>query len=345
MKIYHLVWSMKIGGVPTMISDIANEQVQNNDVTIVILNNMEASSVIESLDPRITIHRLNRPEGSKNPWYLLKLNILLLQESPDIIHCHATTMYKWLLFCRHFPCVVTIHNARPLKNYGGYKHIYAISNSVKHVIKQNSGQNSIVVYNGIHPEQVKKTNNRYVPLSTLKIVCVGRIFEYKGQQLLIEAADVLRSKEITDFSITLIGYGENKENLENRVKQLGLERHVFFTGAMSREDIFRSLCEYDLYIQPSITEGFGLTLAEAMSAKIPVLTSDLEGPMEVIDNGNHGFFFKSESIDSLVEKITSFYRGDIEIDVDSAYKFVCNNFDIKVTAQRYIDEYKRSMIG
>ena len=56
----------------------------------------------------------------------------------------------------------------------------------------------------------------------------------------------------------------------------------------------RAFPSYDLLVQPSRYEGFGLTVVEGMAAGVPVLVSDIEGPMEVIDKGRHGFAFRSE---------------------------------------------------
>ena len=84
--------------------------------------------------------------------------------------------------------------------------------------------------------------------------------------------------------------------LDNYCKKTG--RHSFYhrlyrrrrernlpNGFKSREYVYENLCQYDLYVQPSIFEGFGLTLAEAIAAEVPVITSDLEGPVEVIAGG------------------------------------------------------------
>lgn len=67
-----------------------------------------------------------------------------------------------------------------------------------------------------------------------------------------------------------------------------LEDHVIFEGLKEQAWIYENLCRYDLFIQPSRYEGFGLTVAEAISAKVPVLVSNIEGPLEIIDGGRLG---------------------------------------------------------
>lgn len=53
----------------------------------------------------------------------------------------------------------------------------------------------------------------------------------------------------------------------------------------NQEWIYHNLCNFDLFIQPSRFEGFGLTVAEAIAAKVTVLVSNIQGPMEIIDDG------------------------------------------------------------
>ena len=57
------------------------------------------------------------------------------------------------------------------------------------------------------------------------------------------------------------------------VVELNLEKHVRFLGNQSREYVYSHLKDYDLFVQPSRFEGFGLTVAEAMAACVPVLVT------------------------------------------------------------------------
>ena len=128
------------------------------------------------------------------------------------------------------------------------------------------------------------------------------------------------------------------------VKEYHLESYIAFLGLKDRLYIYSHLCEYDLMIHPSLFEGFGINIAEAMAAKIPVLVSDSEGPMELIDNGKYGFYFKTGNIDDLTDKLLYFIQNKIseataEI-IENAYNQVITKFDIKNTVQDYMNGYK-----
>ena len=127
--------------------------------------------------------------------------------------------------------------------------------------------------------------------------------------------------------------------LKELVSSYSLNNEVHFLGFKPREYVYENLCQYDLYVQPSVFEGFGLTLAEAIAAKVPVITSDLEGPVEVIAGGKYGITFKCGDANDLANKIIQFYNNEIAVDTEAAQKFAFENFNIKATAQKYLDEY------
>ena len=149
-----------------------------------------------------------------------------------------------------------------------------------------------------------------------------------------------KNLHFSDFSIDFIGNGKNEAELKNLTKNYHLENNINFLGFQSRTYVYDNLCHYDLYVQPSIFEGFGLTIAEAIAAKVPVITSDLEGPIEVIDGGHYGIPFQCGNASDLAEKIMLFYNKEITIDTEAAWNFAHENFDINAATQKYLDAYE-----
>ena len=121
-----------------------------------------------------------------------------------------------------------------------------------------------------------------------------------------------------------------------------MEEFVYFAGAKSRDWIYKNLCNYDLYIQPSLSEGFGLTIAEAMAAKVPVIVSNLEGPMEVISQGQLGCYFESGNYIDLANKIEEYFNKKKNTQqIEDAYTYTKEHYDVKKTAKRYLVEYQK----
>ena len=109
--------------------------------------------------------------------------------------------------------------------------------------------------------------------------------------------------------------------------------------------IYEHLHKYDIEVQPSLSEGFGLTAAEAMAAQIPVLVSDQEALLEVIDNGSCGYYFKTGDYVELSQKLIEIMRNNSNSKLLAAGKErVSEFFDVKITAKNYLNNYKELKI-
>lgn len=121
----------------------------------------------------------------------------------------------------------------------------------------------------------KKIRDKYRTQMNLKdeivLGCVGRLHFQKNQKFLLEVF-----REIRDINnktrLWLIGEGEDREFLERRTKELGLENDVKFLGR--REDVADLMQVMDIFVLPSVFEGFGIVLIEAQAAGLRVFASD-----------------------------------------------------------------------
>lgn len=343
MKIAHVVWGMKTGGVETMLVNIINEQVKTEEVRLFIINDFIDEFIVEKISPQCKVFRLQRKPGDKNPFKLVKLNCWIWNYKPDIIHVHSYRVSK-LIFGK-WNIVRTIHNTGNVpEEYPRMKALYAISDTVRDVTVQQGFLDVKTIYNGILTRQVKTRIGTFPQNDIYRLVQVSRLnIEQKGQDILIEALGNLFHKyDIKNFTLHLIGIGSSEPMLREMTHRLGLDECVFFEGLKTQEFIYNHLCDYDLFIQPSRYEGFGITVAEALAAKLPVLVSDIEGPMEVIGYGEYGMSFKSEDVDDLTEILKSILQGGYDYSlVEKAYYHVCEEYDVSRTANEYIKEYRK----
>lgn len=339
MKILHICWSLINGGMENMLIDIINYQVEHEDVSLLIINERIDSSIFKRMDKRCHVKLLRRKEGSKNPFDLLRINGFLLTHHFDIIHLHNADVIKWLWLKRNY--VRTVHNTNiTIQNYRWHKGIIAISDSVKKDLEKRGIYGSVIIDNGINFSLIKQ-NKRKGQNETFKMVQVSRIlFEQKGQDILVKAIKKILSQGKTNIHLDFIGTGPDMNSLEQMIKSYHLESSVSLLGNKPREYIYEHLCDYDLFVQPSRFEGFGLTVAEAMGAKIPVLVSDNEGPLAIIENGKYGFTFKNKSVDDCAEQLINVMEHYPKNEyMESAYKHVVKLYNVDNTAQGYLDFY------
>lgn len=346
MKIIHISTSLTNGGLENMMIDIANEQyLSGYHILIITVNNNIDNTILERINPGINICRINRKRGTKSVYSFLKLFITLnISYSYDIIHAHGTYLGNILRYMTKKKIVHTVHGinnaVQPLKYYD---QVFAISNAVKQDIESNSSVSVNVVYNGINTKKIKiREPDR--SLVKLRFVNVSRLeHDKKGQDILLYALNHLITKNSLDVKTKLdfVGDGESRIYLEELSTNLGLTNIVNFLGNKPREWVYEHLSDYHLFIQPSRYEGFGLTVAEAMAAKVPVIVAHNDGPAEIIAEGRYGFMFKNGDSEDLADKIMhviELYRSaSIKSITEEAYHHCIRNFSIKATASNYID--------
>lgn len=173
----------------------------------------------------------------------------------------------------------------------------AVSNYLKEVLMQRGiteGQIK-VIYNGIKPIQAKRKKVG----TELTVGSIGRLHPVKGFDALIDAAKLLPG---VNFKIW--GEGPERNKLQVQISKLKLENRFKLMGfEKSLDDIFE---EIDIYIQPSRSEGFGLTVAEAMLAQKPVIVSPVGSLTEIVRDGETGLVAPSSAPQDLVKTIKKF---------------------------------------
>ena len=349
MKIAHITFSLLNAGKENMLVDIAIEQQKlGHDVAIIILNNSIDKNVFSRIPKCIKIFKMNRnPNSLLGVLSFIKLFFIInLLFRSDIIHSHSSYLGKilrTLLIKRKI--FLTIHSPdfaiKPMKYYDS---LFAISNSMKTIIESKSKYKCKVIYNGIYVNSVN-VSNRIEKKNIYKIIMVKRLDHIlKGQDLLIEAANLLiNDYKIRNLKFYLVGEGKSREYLKSLIVKYALTEFIFLIGNKSRDWVYENLSEYDIFVHPSRTEGFGLTVIEAMAAKLPVIASNIEGPKEILQNGKYGFMFESENINDLAKQIRNvvnlFNENKIQEVVEKNYIYCSKNFDVRITAKNYCRSY------
>lgn len=331
-----------------MLVNICNEQIKlGHDVHLIVMQDSTVESTLyDSLDKRIKLHYGHRKNGGNLLLPMLRLNYLLCQLHPNVIHIHSSSMYKLILAPWHKKITnATLHALPKPRNTHSINlvpRVFSISNAVRQALLAYNGTESICNPNGIRPELIKQRQSGDWK-DTLQIVQVGRLDHGdKGQHILIQAGGELLKRGYQNFMINFIGDGASRPYLEGLVQELGLGQNVTFYGMKSQAYIFEHVCDYDVFVQPSIREGFGNTVAEAMAAKLPVVVSSSQGPEEVIDFGKFGYVFENGNPVDCADKLEIFLKHENDLrQVESAYQRVLELYDIKVTVKTYLDNYLR----
>lgn len=350
-----------------MLVNIAKAQVElGAEVWVVLVNDVYDERLAATIDKRIHFVTLGRKQHSFNPMFIVRLNAMLRRINPDAIHLHESRFFT-LIFSQRLSRVAyfTLHDLPsgkvrrggilgelfPLINFGVSGNVpcidclpkvFAISEAVKQELEEHYGVKSVVVCNGIPTSKFAQREPKDLTDGKLRMVQVSRLeHDKKGQDLLIEAVSRMDNNVLVDF----IGDGNSREYLEQLTKQRGVESRVSFLGTKPQDYVANHLKDYALFVQPSRYEGFGLTVAEAMAANVPVLVSAGQGPAEVTCGDTYGWTFENGSIDDLVAKLNHIRTNYTEAinKVKPARQHVVGNYDVSVTAKKYLESYNKSM--
>ncbi len=238
----------------------------------------------------------------------LKLNALLGHVRPSLVHTHLAHAHLLgipLSRLKGLPVVSSVHNverhfASPVKRpiyrllLSSASRVIAISDAVHQALV---GQVGIPegrvrrVYYGF-PVTGAPTNfpsdlnghrkEGHGPL----IATVGRLAEQKGQRYLIEAIERVR-QEFPLATALIVGHdGGLRSALEDMILRARLEESVILTGF--RNDVAGIVGGTDLFVLPSLWEGFGLVLLEAMAAGCPVVASNVASVKEIVVHDETG---------------------------------------------------------
>jgi len=135
------------------------------------------------------------------------------------------------------------------------------------------------------------------------IVFVGRLAAVKGAPVLLEAFRAVRAAH-PQATLTLIGDGPLRADLEARAAALGLDDAVAFTGYLSQQAVADRLADADVFVLPSFAEGVPVVLMEAMASGLPVVTTRIAGIPELVEHGVSGLLVPPGDVEALAAALT-----------------------------------------
>jgi len=134
------------------------------------------------------------------------------------------------------------------------------------------------------------------------ILFVGNIIWAKGPEILLYAFKLLKKKK--NLKLIFVGDGHFLEKLKRKTSELKLDKHVIFTGWVSRKDLMSMYSLSDIVVIPSVfPETFSLVFLEAFSSRKIVIASDIGALSENVADGKTGFLVKPGSVKELAKKL------------------------------------------
>jgi glycosyltransferase involved in cell wall biosynthesis len=290
---------------------------------------------------------------------LRNIKILIERIRPDIVHSHLldSNFYSSLV-CKRLsvPHVCTEHGDVSMNKSISAKMKFLLLTvltkkivCVSEAVRKNTARvvlfpnKLMLIHNGIAVQEVKESTFRTevgIPDNALVIGNVGNLYPVKGQRYLIEAFSQL-TESYPESYLVLVGRGSERRTLQTIGEELGIPpKRLIFTGF--RRDVSNIIGSFDIYVQPSLSEGLPLSLLEAMSIGIPVIATDVGGVAEIIGNDERGMLVPPYSPGELLSCLNKVARHMFEFNqkAQTTKQFVRDKFSLDSMSLRYIELYE-----
>ncbi len=295
-----------------------------------------------------------------------QLGKLLLEVRPDVIHAHST----YVVFNRvvetlqkrgkvkNIPAVVSIHGLpKPLvlpdgTNTTDYEQfalhmpfdlVLAVSEIVadtlrEHLSPRNLADRVTTLHNAVNLSV-------FSPKSDIDkkwdIAFLGRLETMKAVDLFPEMLLLLR-QDFPDIRMLMTGDGSYKTELFREFEEKGVSGMVDYLGVVETEKIPDLISRSRIFLYPSRREPFGLSIIEAMACGIPVVTTDVYGPREIVTHNHDGLTVPPGDVGRLVEAVTNLLSDEgLQLKLGcNARRTVESRYDLRRHTERLLDIYR-----
>lgn len=245
---------------------------------------------------------------------------LARKKEVDLISCQwwiPGGLIGWLVFCfTKKPFWITLHGTdlRILKSSKSFnplarkvfkkaKGVSCVSSFLKdYLVQSGLVENDKIKVLPMPVDTQKFIRQRLMSADEKALLCVARFTKQKGLDYLIHAIKMLFDKGF-DFKTKIIGGGPERVNLERKIQELDLSEKIFLLDSMTQEKLFSHYQECDLFVLPSIEEGFGLVLVEAQLCGRPVIGTNSGGIPDIIEDNVTGLLVKPQDPVDLAKAI------------------------------------------
>lgn len=309
MRVLHIIKAKQIGGAERhlliLLPALADLGIEAHLLLIVEPDHLMAHLVEEARTLGISTSRVPI-HGHLDAGLVPRLRDAIQHVNPDIVHSHlihADTFSALAMTLRRGLLVSTRHNDDDFRQSRGNRWlqrtvgrrattIIAISDAVRQVVVEAEGFPAERVhrvhygfpYRTIAADELRRKRAALLaelrlPTETILLGTVSRLTEQKGISSALRAAQpIIQADSSVHFVVA--GDGPSREALENLVEELAITEQVHFLGW--REDAVDVIGALDIFLMPSLWEGFGLTLLEAMSQRRPIIASRVSAIPEIV---------------------------------------------------------------
>ena len=371
--VVHLIYKLDVGGLEKVMLDCIQGTVHKG-VEHAVIALTEATEFAQMLPESVQVFSLNKKPGSDLACHI-RLFRILRKLKPAVIQTYniATIEYHPIAWLAGVKGHIHAEHGRDIYDPKGenkkhnllrrlmvfFIHSYiAVSDDLTQWLINYVGLSKKkvkLIYNGIDTEkfaQKQELSRDILPFgkNTYLFGAISRLTPIKDHQNLIHAFAILNNKlyqksnRTDDIKLVIVGDGPLATELRALVEELDLKDHVYFTGEQS--EIEKILPELNVYVMSSIAEGIPLAILEAMSVGLPIVSTEVGGIPELLENNKQGLLVPAQDSEALANAMLWMLEHDVE-SLEQGKRnrdIVDSKFSLSAMVDSYLQEYKK-LIG
>lgn len=353
--IVHIITTLDLGGAEKQLLILVNEQLKRGLKVVVIPLKGKNTLERDFLDLGCLVH--NKITNQSVPRQISLINKFLKKHKNFIVHAHLprAEIISTLLNFRSQKLIISRHNTEKffpgLPTYVSSlisRHILkkadaiiAISNAVRnYLLISGEAKDSMPIW--LLPYGIKSTSTKATKAgkieATKKIYRIGtiaRLVKQKNLETLILSFVNYRFL-YPNSELVIIGQGNQESYLLNLTEKLMISESVIWMKSVKNVDLV--LKSFDLFVLPSLYEGFGLVYLEAMQANTPIISSDNPAALEIF-GGDAENLFEMKNVNSLVSKMLEFRSPNTIQKNLQYYQIILNRYSAKTMEKNLFKIY------
>lgn len=297
----------QVGGVEKVVVQLSNYFVKNNiSVEIVSLYSHEKENVHFDLDKRVKRYDCGFKCFSYYDYYFNIRKILKKSNADIIIGTHEMVNIALVLNRRVFNGKIIV-SQHVTNDYYTKTHFMAncmLYKKVNAFTVLNKGDTYAYIKKGVSnivaiPNALTSIAEKKSELKEKNIITVGRMVSIKGFDTLIDAFAIV-NKKYPEWSLTILGDGPEREDLEKQIAELNLQEKIKLPGFV--KNVNEWMLNSSIYVLSSRGEGFPMVLLEAMSWGLPIVSFNLPSTVEMLEE-EVGILASEHTSESLAESM------------------------------------------
>ena len=332
--VFSLAYSPFVGGAEVALQEVLKRLSSKYEFQIITarMKNLPKEEVIDG----VNVRRIGLGVKWLDKLLFFPLAIMYgLFYSPSLVfgllENQAALVARIIAWAHKVPCVISLQSGSTesyLKKRMGvfyflYNWVYAKTPRyvvISTYLKQRALSHGVpernieIIPNGVDTHAFSQSRAKYDTKKKLGIegrkviITSSRLTRKNAVEDLIEALSHVR-KSIPNTTLLICGTGEDEKKLKNLSKNLGVDSSVYFLGLVSHSELPEYLCAADVFVRPSLSEGFGNSFVEALACGVPIIATPVGGIPDFLEDKTTGLFCNVRDSKDLAKKIELLLRN------------------------------------